>query len=60
MLYSTFCKLKIEAESSPHVTVDEGRFSMSSFTTVGNLMTMRIAMKFFEAPIEVHQSTFEV
>jgi hypothetical protein len=48
MLYSTFCKLKVEAENEaetvaskqPEVVVDEGTFTAYSYITVGNLLTV--------------------
>jgi hypothetical protein len=47
MLYSTFCKLKVEAENEadtlakqPEIKVNEGTFTASSFITVGNLLNV--------------------
>jgi len=49
MLYSTFCKIKIEAGSnqSTDLSVKEGSFQASSLTTVGNLMQINTKLDFF-------------
>ena len=55
MLYSAFCKLKIEAENEadamahkqPELLVDEANFTATSYVVVGNLLTVQLALRFF-------------
>lgn len=57
MLYSTFCKLKIEAENEqdalaskqPGLVIDEDQFKATSYLTVGNLLSLQLEFKFFAA-----------
>ena len=54
MLYSAFCKIKIEAErlagggaEVPDLITDSTTFSSKSVTTVGSLFTLTTKIEFF-------------
>ena len=51
MLYQTFCKIKIEAESTAltnqPVQVDESIFEVRSQTNVGSLVNLQLKINFF-------------
>ena len=57
MLYSTFCKAKIEAESKdePEMTVEDNAHKVTVVTNVSNLIKIKLSLDFFSSasPVDV-------
>ena len=51
MLYETFCKIKLEADTLPAdsqmIRVDESNFEVQSHQHIGSLIDLQLDMKFF-------------
>ena len=64
MLYETFCKIKLEADTLPAdsqmIRVDESNFEVQSQQRIGSLINLELDMKFFSQNSPANNGVMEM